>query len=179
LGRRSDQEIRAGAGISKRSPTIAVSAAFTDLDRNFSGQSKSKQGNAILKVSQIDADAKRQAIVDAAEDKKANYITTLNLRGKSLIADFFIICSGTSNVHIRSIADGVMEAMEKLGIRQSAIEGYSEGAWVLVDYGDVVVHVMSEEHRSFYKLEGLWGAAAEVAQEAAPNDSEAPAKPAT
>ena len=92
----------------------------------------------------------------AADDKKANYITALDLRGKTLIADFFIICSGTSNIHIRSIADGVMEAMEKQGIRQRRIEGYSEATWVLLDYGDAIVHVMSEEQRSFYGLEKLW-----------------------
>lgn len=92
----------------------------------------------------------------AADDKKANYITALDLRGKTLIADFFIICSGTSNIHIRSIADGVMESMEKQGIRQRRIEGYSEATWVLLDYGDAIVHVMSEEQRSFYGLEKLW-----------------------
>ena len=121
-----------------------------------------------MKAQELDSDAKRKTIEDAAEDKKANYITTLNLRDRTLIADFFIICSGTSNVHIRSIADGIMEAMEKHGIRQSALEGYSEGAWVLLDYGDVVAHIMSEEHRSFYKLEGLWGTAAQAGQEMAP-----------
>jgi len=123
-----------------------------------------------VKAQQLDSEARKQIIVDAAEDKKANYITTLDLRGKTIIADFFIICSGTSNVHIRSIADGIMEAMEKHGIRQSALEGYADGAWVLLDYGDVLAHIMSEEHRSFYKLEGLWGAAAssEPASEAGP-----------
>jgi ribosome-associated protein len=120
-----------------------------------------------LKAKQLDSDVKRQAIENAAEDKKANYITTLNLRGKTLIADYFVICSGTSNVHIRAIADGIMEEMEKFGIRQSALEGYSEGSWVLLDYGDVVAHIMSEEHRSFYKLEGLWGTAAEASQQPA------------
>jgi ribosome-associated protein len=109
-----------------------------------------------LKESKLTSEERRDAIVAAAEDKKANYITALDLRGKTLIADFFIICSGTSNIHIRSIADGVMEAMEKQGIRQRRIEGYSEASWVLLDYGDAIVHVMSEEQRSFYGLEKLW-----------------------
>ncbi len=118
-----------------------------------------------MKESQLTSDERRDAIVAAAEDKKANYITALDLRGKTLIADFFIICSGTSNIHIRSIADGVMESMEKQGIRQRRIEGYSEATWVLLDYGDAIVHVMSEEQRSFYGLEKLWTGQAPPARE--------------
>lgn len=109
-----------------------------------------------MKESKLTSEERRDTIVAAADDKKANYITALDLRGKTLIADFFIICSGTSNIHIRSIADGVMESMEKQGIRQRRIEGYSEATWVLLDYGDAIVHVMSEEQRSFYGLEKLW-----------------------
>lgn len=109
-----------------------------------------------MKESTLTSEERRDAIVGAAEDKKANYITALDLRGKTLIADFFIICSGTSNIHIRSVADGIMEALEKQGIRQRRIEGYSEATWVLLDYGDNIVHVMSEEQRSFYGLEKLW-----------------------
>ncbi len=118
-----------------------------------------------MKESQLTSEERRDAIVAAAEDKKANYITALDLRGKTLIADFFIICSGTSNIHIRSIADGVMESMEKQGIRQRRIEGYSEATWVLLDYGDAIVHVMSEEQRSFYGLEKLWTGQAPPARE--------------
>ena len=109
-----------------------------------------------MKESTLTSDERREAIVGAAEDKKANYITALDLRGKTLIADFFIICSGTSNIHIRSVADGIMEAMEKQGIRQRRIEGYSEATWILLDYGDNIVHVMAEEQRSYYGLEKLW-----------------------
>ena len=118
-----------------------------------------------MKESKLTSEERRDAIVAAAEDKKANYITALDLRGKTLIADFFVICSGTSNIHIRSIADGVMETMEKQGIRQRRIEGYSEATWVLLDYGDAIVHVMSEEQRSFYGLEKLWTGQAPPARE--------------
>ena len=118
-----------------------------------------------MKESKLTSEERRDAIVAAAEDKKANYITALDLRGKTLIADFFIICSGTSNIHIRSVADGIMEAMEKQGIRQRRIEGYSEASWVLLDYGDAIVHVMSEEQRSFYGLEKLWTGLAPPARE--------------
>lgn len=109
-----------------------------------------------MKESTLTSEEKRDTIVAAAEDKKANYITEIDLRGKTLIADFFIICSGTSNIHIRAIADGIIESLEKQGTRQRRMEGYSEATWVLLDYGDLIVHVMSEEQRHFYGLEKLW-----------------------
>jgi ribosome-associated protein len=109
-----------------------------------------------LKSTLLSAEEKRDAIVAAAEDKKANYLTVIDLRGKTVIADFFVICTGTSNIHIRSIADGIMESMEKQGVRQRRVEGYGEASWVLLDYSDVIVHIMSETERDYYKLEKLW-----------------------
>jgi ribosome-associated protein len=111
-----------------------------------------------MKAEELDSTEKLKIVVDAAEDKKANYVSTLELRGKTLIADYFVICSGTSNIHIRSIADGIMEALEKHGHRQRKLEGYSEASWILLDYGDVIAHIMSEEQRDYYKLEKLWTA---------------------
>jgi len=102
------------------------------------------------------SDAKRSLIVKAADDKKANYLTEIDLRGKTLIADFFIVCSGTSNIHIRAVADGIVEELEKNGVRAHRTEGYSEGTWIVIDYGDVIVHVMSEDERNRYKIENLW-----------------------
>ena len=116
-----------------------------------------------MKESSMTSEQRRDAIVAAAEDKKANYITEIDLRGKTLIADFFIICSGTSNIHIRSVADGIVELLEKQGVRQRRMEGYSEATWILLDYGGVIVHVMSEEQRSFYGLEKLWTGASSPA----------------
>jgi ribosome-associated protein len=115
-----------------------------------------------MKPQHLESEEKLAIITAALDDKKANYVTALDLRGKTLIADFFVIATGTSNVHIRAIADGIMEQMEARSIRPNALEGYAEAAWVLLDYGDVVAHIMSEEHRSFYRLEGLWGKSAEV-----------------
>lgn len=127
-----------------------------------------------MKPSTLTSEQKRDAIVAAAEDKKANYITEIDLRGKTIIADFFIICSGTSNIHIRSVADGIVETLEKIGIRQHRIEGYSEANWVLLDYGDVIVHVMSEDQRHFYKLEKLWAGTETPGRPDASADEETP-----
>jgi len=122
----------------------------------------------------MNSEVKRDAIIAAAEDKKANYITTIDLRGKTLIADFFLICSGTSNIHIRSIADGVTESLEKAGVRQRRMEGYSEATWVLLDYGDIIVHVMSEEQRDYYSLEKLWTGQAPPRRRAQEEDLDEP-----
>lgn len=102
------------------------------------------------------SEQKRDAIVAAADDKKANYVTEIDLRGKTVISDFFIICSGTSNIHIRSVADGIIEKLEEMRVRPHRTEGRSEATWIVLDYGDVIVHVMSEGERDRYKLENLW-----------------------
>jgi ribosome-associated protein len=99
---------------------------------------------------------KRQLILDAAEDAKAERIRALDLRGKTLIADYFIVCSGTSDVHIRSVADKIQDALRAEGERALRVEGYREATWVLLDYGDIVVHIMREETRQHYGLEAFW-----------------------
>jgi len=121
-----------------------------------------------LKPEKLTSEEKHTIIITAAEDKKANYTTSLDLRGKTLIADYFVICTGTSNIHIRSIADGIIEAMEQRGHRQETLEGYSEASWILLSYGDVIAHIMSETQRSYYKLERLWGVG-ETPEQAAAN----------
>ncbi|MCS7209329.1 MAG: ribosome silencing factor [Fimbriimonadales bacterium] len=99
---------------------------------------------------------KRQRVLDAAEDAKAERIVALDLRGKTLIADYFIVCSGNSDVHIRSIADKIQDTLRDAGERALRVEGYREATWVLLDYGDVVVHIMREEARERYGLETFW-----------------------
>ncbi len=132
-----------------------------------------------MKPSTMTSEEKRDAIVAAAEDKKANYITPIDLRGQTIITDFFVICSGTSNIHIRSIADGIMESMEKAGVRQHRKEGYSEATWIILDYGDSIVHVMAEDQRGYYNLEKLWGArAASPGEDEAADNEAANASPA-
>ncbi len=102
------------------------------------------------------AEEKRQMILDAAEDAKAERVNALDLRGKTLIADYFIVCSGTSDVHIRSVADKIQDALRAAGERALRVEGYREATWVLLDYGDIVVHIMREEARQHYGLEAFW-----------------------
>ncbi|WP_410200343.1 ribosome silencing factor [Rheinheimera pleomorphica] len=97
-------------------------------------------------------------IQDKIDDMKGRDIVTLDVRGKSSVTDFMVICSGTSNRHTKSIADYVAAEVKKAGINTLGIEGQSSGEWVLLDLDSVVVHVMLEETRSFYQLEKLWSA---------------------
>ena len=102
------------------------------------------------------SDQKANLILDAIEDRKAVDPVMIDLRGKTLITDFFLVCSGTSNVHIRSIAEFVLEKTEENRLASPKIEGREAGEWVLIDFGDVVLHVMAEETRERYKLEQFW-----------------------
>jgi ribosome-associated protein len=94
---------------------------------------------------------------DKVDDMKAKNIVTLDVREKSSIADFLVICTGTSKRHVQSIADHVAKEARHAGESPLGQEGQVEGEWVLVDLGDVIVHVMQDQTRSFYELEKLWG----------------------
>ena len=96
-------------------------------------------------------------IVDAVEAKKAENIVLLDLRPDAIIADYFIICTGNSDRQIKALADGVREAIkEKYSRLPVSVEGEASSGWVLMDYGDVLVHIFGEEERVFYDLEGFW-----------------------
>lgn len=97
-----------------------------------------------------------QIVINALEDLKGKNITQLDVRGLTDVTDTLIIASGTSNRHVKSMANNVVEDCKKLGHRPLGVEGMDAGDWVLVDFGDVVVHVMQEETRNFYELEKLW-----------------------
>ena len=90
------------------------------------------------------------------EDKKAKEIQVIDITGVTVIADYFIICTGTSTTHIRSLADEVEAKLEEIGRFKLRKEGYDSLRWVLLDYGDVVLHVFHEDDRAFYNLERLW-----------------------
>lgn len=93
---------------------------------------------------------------DALDDLKAKDMTVLDVTELSDVMDTLIIASGTSSRHVKSLASNVVEEGKKAGHRPIGVEGLDAGEWVLVDYGDVVVHVMQEQTRDFYELEKLW-----------------------
>ena len=95
--------------------------------------------------------------VAAALDKKAADLLVLNLSGISPIADYFVICSASSERQAQAISDAIEERMSESGRRPRSVEGRGAGRWILLDYGDVLFHVILEEARRFYALERLWG----------------------
>lgn len=101
-------------------------------------------------------------IQDALEDAKARDITVLDVRKISDFTDYMVIATGTSNRHVQSSADKVVDALRAHGVRAVGVEGGKTGDWVLIDFGDVVAHVMREEIRDFYNLEKLWSDARRI-----------------
>jgi ribosome-associated protein len=99
----------------------------------------------------------QQLVVDAATDKKASDIIILDVRTRTALADYFMICSGRSKVQVQAIADGIEERSYNSPFKVHAVEGYSTGNWILLDLGDLMVHVFHHETRDHYDLERLWG----------------------
>jgi ribosome-associated protein len=97
-----------------------------------------------------------KSIINALENLKGQEIVTLDVSQLSDVMDTLIIASGTSSRHARSLAENLVEETKKAGFRALGIEGLETGDWVLVDYGDTVVHVMQDETRNYYELEKLW-----------------------
>ncbi len=95
-------------------------------------------------------------MVDALEDRKAHDIQTLDVHGIADFTDFMVLASGTSNRHVKALVDSVLHATGVQGVNALGVEGRETNEWVLVDLGDVVVHVMQPEAREFYALERLW-----------------------
>ncbi len=98
--------------------------------------------------------AMRAAVL--AQDMKANDVVLLNLQGVTDMTDFFVIASGTSDTHVRSIGEHIMSEMKKEGVRVHHVEGVQQGRWVLLDFVDFVVHIFHPTLRSFYQIERLW-----------------------
>ena len=106
-------------------------------------------------------------VVDALEDLKAVDAKILDVRGVSSVTDYLVIASGNSSRHVKSLADGVVVKAKAAGVPPIGVEGETAADWVLVDLGDVVVHVMQPAARSFYDLERLWSGDEDVAPELA------------
>ena len=96
-------------------------------------------------------------ICKAASDKKDAGIITMDMRGVMFSTDYFVICDAPTATQVRAIADSIQEQLEEKNILVGHREGYHEGEWVLLDYGDVVAHIFKTENRDYYALEKLWG----------------------
>ncbi|MEY8426239.1 ribosome silencing factor [Lachnospiraceae bacterium 46-15] len=105
-------------------------------------------------------------ICHALEEKKAEDIKVINIEEVSVLADYFIIASGTNYNQVQAMADNVEEILGKAGTTPKQIEGYQTANWILMDYRDVIVHIFDEENRLFYDLERIWRDGKDVAVEA-------------
>lgn len=111
----------------------------------------------------MDSETLARLACEAAEDKKAIDVLTLDMRPFLAIVDYFVIAGGTSTVHTRAIAEAVEERLSREGLHPSHRQGVAAGRWVLLDYGGVVIHAFHEEERDYYNLERFWQAAPRVA----------------
>jgi ribosome-associated protein len=99
----------------------------------------------------------QQLVVDAATEKKASDIIILDLRTRTDLTDYFMICSGRSRVQVQAIADNILERSYQSPFKVHTVEGHSTGNWIILDLGDLMAHVFHQETRSHYDLERLWG----------------------
>ena len=94
--------------------------------------------------------------------KKGDHIEILDLRGITILADFFVFASGFARIQIQALADAALEEARKMSYRCRSVEGYEDSGWILLDFSDVIVHLLTEESRDYYRLDRLWGDATRV-----------------
>ena len=111
---------------------------------------------------EADVVARLRLVAAALEAKKAYHILVLDVSERTSIADAFVICSAGSQRQAHAVADEVDRTLAAHGAHALAVEGYGQAGWILLDYGDLIVHVFLEERREFYALERLWGDAPEI-----------------
>jgi ribosome-associated protein len=112
------------------------------------------------------ADGKARQAAQAALGKKAVDVIVLDVQGLSSVTDYFLLCSGRSTTHVQSITEAIVEELKERGVRPRHAEGVADSGWILLDYGDVLMHVFLEDTRLYYALERLWGDAPTLPLEA-------------
>jgi ribosome-associated protein len=130
--------------------------AFTDIEPDSTGSTLSDDVEGMEPLERL--------IVERLDDDKAQDIVCIDLKGKSSVADTLIIASGRSHRHVGALADHVLRALKDAGFGKAKVEGLPACDWVLIDVGDVVVHLFRPEVRSFYNIEKIWSLSPEGAQ---------------
>jgi ribosome-associated protein len=118
-------------------------------------------------TARITAEGKAQRAARAALDRKAIDLLVLDVQGLSSVTDFFLVCSGRSTTHLASITEAIRAELKQDGVRPLHVEGAPDSGWVLLDYGDVLMHVFLEDTRAYYALERLWGDAPSISVDGA------------
>jgi ribosome-associated protein len=158
----SHEKVKAARGAPRASGTSARARPPSGVERGRnlrktrpSADPHVERGGAWSVASETARDT-ATAIAVAAIDKKAVGLEILDVAGKVDYADFLVVMTGRSDRHAQALAQGIEEALKKKGVRPIAVEGLPHGSWVLMDFGDVVVHVFQDEARQLYDIEGLW-----------------------
>lgn len=114
-----------------------------------------------MKKRQADAETRKRVVscLNASLEKKATNMVVLKVKEISSVADYFIICSGSSDRQVQAIASSIQETLKKKGVTPIGVEGENLGKWVLIDYGDFIIHIFYEPIREFYEIERLWSEA--------------------
>jgi ribosome-associated protein len=113
----------------------------------------------VMSIQTTDIEVMKKAVVDALEDIKGFEITVMDVRKLTSMATYMVICNATSTRQAKALASNVRDKLKELGVNARGIEGEKEGEWVLVDLGDIIVHIMLPTTRAYYNLEQLWGTA--------------------
>jgi ribosome-associated protein len=108
-------------------------------------------------TARLSAERKARAAAQAALDTKALELVVLDVQAISNVTDYFLVCSGRSTTHVKSISEAIREELKEADVRPLHAEGTADSGWILLDYGDVLVHVFLEDTRAYYALERLWG----------------------
>ncbi|MDJ0615101.1 MAG: ribosome silencing factor [Rhizobiaceae bacterium] len=119
-----------------------------------SGATSTRKQNAKTAIAAVEDVLK--AVTDSLEDSKAEELVTIDIKDKSALADYMVIASGRSNRHVSAIADHLLRELKTRGMGSSKVEGLDSADWVLIDTGDVIVHLFRPEVREFYALEKMW-----------------------
>lgn len=128
-----------------------------ELEQEMKEQSFASEEKDVARLDENDLDALVAAAATYGYARKGRDIVGVDLRGISPVADYFLIFSGSNKPQIRAISDNIEEKLAEQGIKPQRIEGYNEAEWVLLDYGNLIVHVFDDEQRAYYNLEHLWG----------------------
>jgi len=124
------------------------------------GQTPVDLGEEVTTTSHdVPPDVLKSVVEKSLDDDKAQAVTVIDLAGKSTIADHLVIASGTSSRQVAAMADHLMERIKQAGVTHPVIDGQGQGDWVLIDAGDIIVHLFRPEVRAFYNLEKMWGVA--------------------
>ncbi len=126
------------------------------MTKSASARTGKKPASATVSKSRPDAEETLKIVLDRLDDMKAEETVTIDLRGKSSIADYMIVTTGRANRHVGAIAENLVKELGHAGMKGIHVEGLPNCDWVLIDTGDVIVHVFRPEVRNFYSLEKMW-----------------------